>query len=103
MVRTLLISRAAAMTSDSVSSTARKCGWKQARLLKVAERIAIGGASTGRCWNWCLSPSCNSSLSVSWALNWASSILLGRRPKINSHATSTKFGFCVNCSMGIPR
>ena len=103
MVRTLLISRAAASSSELSSSRASNSWWKQARLLSVAEKIAMGGASVWMCWNWCFWPSCSSSLRVSRRLNWSSSSFRGKRPKISSQATSTKFGFLVNCSMGMPR
>ncbi len=64
MVRTLLMSRAAASSSELSSSRASNSWWKQARLLSVAERMAMGGASVWMCWNWCFWPSCSNSLRV---------------------------------------
>ena len=79
MVRTLLISRAAASSSELSSSRASNSWWKQARLFSVAERIAIGGASVWMCWNWCFWPSCSNSLrGQQRRLNWSSSSLLGQ-------------------------
>ena len=45
----------------------------------------------------------NSSFCFRRELKLSSCSLVGRRPKIKSHAASTKFGLQVNSSIGIPR
>ena len=98
----MLISRAAS-SSNSSSLISVYCGWKQERVLIIAESMAIGGASTGKPSKWCLNASCSGAWWVSRSLKRSSSAWFGSRPKISSQAVSTKVERSASCSMGMPR
>ena len=79
MVRTLLSSRAdSSKNSSSVGSST--CGRKHARVLIIAESMAIGGALTGKPSKWCLNASWSEAWAVSRSLKRSSSPRLGSRP-----------------------
>ena len=103
MVRTLLISRAAASSSELSSSRASNSWWKQARLLKRGREDRHRRGVGLDVLELVLLAFVQQLVARQPRLNWSSSSLRGRRPKISSQATSTKLGFLVNCSMGMPR